>query len=90
MNWYKSALKTYTDIAHINGDYEYMIWIFKEGKMHMSEVYNAQDVHASHSTEFPNSHDANTTSGRYNVTTGELSISPALRFRRSLNCLRNS
>jgi hypothetical protein len=83
MNWYKKAVKEYIDVGHAkHGDdnFEYQLWVFRQGQMQISEMYNPESVRAGHYTEFGNiSNDE--TSGRYNHTSGEISISPSWNFQ---------
>ena len=82
MNWYNIS-KDYLDIAHPKhdgyGNFKYQLWILKNGQMQISEVYDSAQVGTTHTTEFGHIENE-TSSGRYNVTTGELSISPSYKL----------
>jgi len=78
---YKTAKKDYLDVAHpINEkSYLYQLWVLQEGQVFQSEIFNSEEINTDHSREFDDAGGA-AASGRYNVTTGELSIAPSFRF----------
>lgn len=84
LNWYKLS-KDYLDIAHPKSyldedSFEYQLWILKNGQMQISEVYDSAQVNTTHDQEFGHI-DKETSTGRYNITTGELSISPSYKLQ---------